>query len=355
MDIPSYKNKIFIVGDNDTRIRKANDLSQFETFQSNDPLPVGSKVGDFKRVPNRTEVKITGAQTIPDKTVFVFIEPTSNNQNLPSGWTKAANLEGRFMNEIISFAPADWDSIPVGNNFTVTDKNSLIREGSPGFASTGKTIPAGTYVVVTDKSKNPDGKYVKISEASISNGKATAGKEIGWTAANNLSEGCGSFFTGNTWLDQKGPNACWQGGNFIGAKVLVNIVGVGAEIEQITLNSLEPYFKLIEKAAKKNITIAIESGFRTYKHQEQLYDLYIQGNGNLAAKPGKSNHQHGQAFDLNTRGFDGSPVYDWLKKNGPKLGFIRTVDEEHWHWEYRPSEATAIADAGGFATPNVKK
>jgi len=41
-----------------------------------------------------------------------------------------------------------------------------------------------------------------------------------------------------------------------------------------------------------------------------------------------SNHQYGQAFDLNTRHnmFDGSDkIYEWLKRNGPAHGFVRTV------------------------------
>ena len=91
-----------------------------------------------------------------------------------------------------------------------------------------------------------------------------------------------------------------------------------------------------------------------YQRQAQLYAAYQQGHGNLAAKPGNSNHQHGQAFDLNTHGFDGDPIYDWLAKNGPKFGFVRTVNKEHWHWEYRPADAATLAAQGGFKLSNVK-
>jgi len=68
--------------------------------------------------------------------------------------------------------------------------------------------------------------------------------------------------------------------------------------------------------------------------------------GNLAARPSYGVHEHGQGFDLNTGGFDGDPVYDWLKKSGPRLGFIRTVNREHWHWEYRPEDAAGLAAEG---------
>ena len=134
---------------------------------------------------------------------------------------------------------------------------------------------------------------------------------------------------------------------------MADVVGVGGEAEQITLASLDPYLKLRDAAASKNLELGIESAFRTYARQAQLYQLYLAGQGNLAAKPGASNHQHGQAFDLNTRGFN-TPLYLWLTKNGPKLGFIRTVNKEHWHWEYRPAEAATLAAQGKFKLPGVK-
>ena len=35
--------------------------------------------------------------------------------------------------------------------------------------------------------------------------------------------------------------------------------------------------------------------------------------------------------------FDGSDkVYEWLKANAPKHGFVRTVSDESWQWEFRP-------------------
>ncbi|HXQ35443.1 MAG TPA: M15 family metallopeptidase, partial [Anaerolineales bacterium] len=76
-----------------------------------------------------------------------------------------------------------------------------------------------------------------------------------------------------------------------------------------------------------------------------------------AAKPGHSNHQHGQAFDLNTRHnvFDGSDkVYEWLKANAPRHGFVRAVSNESWHWEYRPADAADLAAAGQFKLPGVE-
>lgn len=356
MKIPSYTDKIFIIMDNDARIRRAENLAEVETYKAGDEIPPGSAVGDMKRLEKRTEIKVTDIKTDANRTVFVFAEPVKTGGKIvPSGWTKATNLEGSFANELVGFAPAAWDFAPGSENFTVTDKQALIRGGAPGFASTGKSIAPGTYVLVTERANGAGKTFVKVSRAEIKNGKLKAKEEIGWTSAANLSDGCAQFFSGAEWLDQKGANACWRLGSYIGTKILVNIVGNGGEMEQITLESVAPYFALRDAAAEANLQLAVESGFRTYRHQEKLYNLFVQGRGNRAAKPGRSNHQHGQAFDFNTLGYDGTPMYDWLKKNAPRFGFLRTVSGEHWHWEYLPAEAAKIAASGGFKTFNKGK
>jgi hypothetical protein len=357
INIPTYKDKEFIVEDNDTRLRRADDLSRFETYQNDDALPPGEQVGGFKRLPRRTPIRVTDTRSDAARTVFILAEPIDAASGLPSGWTKAANLEGRFLNEITSWSPADMAVPPMGNNFTVTDQNALLRDGPPDFKSTGGSIPFGTFVVVTEQSAgtDPPGKFLKVSRAEIADGQASAAEELGWTAAANLTAGCSAAFGSPSWSDHKGPNACWQGGNYLGAKLLVNIVGAGSEMEQITFETLAPYLRLRDAATQSHLELAVESGFRTYQKQEELFRLFQAGRGNLAAQPGRSNHQHGQAFDLNTHGFDADPMYAWLKKNAPRLGFIRTVNNEHWHWEYLPGLAATLAQQGKFATDRVQK
>ena len=351
MNFKTYEDKIFIVEDNETRLRRANDLSKPEVYKSSDTLPLGKNVGDFKSLPKRTEVRVTDVKADAARTVFAFVVPVDTSKNLPSGWTNASKLLGGMVNEIVSLSPADWMLPPMGNNFTVTDAKALIRIGPPDFTSTGKLIANGTFVIVTKQ----DGKFVKVNQGSIVNGQAQMGDEIGWTAASNLTDGWSDVFMTEAWADNKGPNSCWEKGRFIGNRVLANIVGMGSEMEQVTLAGLAAFMKLKDAAAKKNLSLQINSGFRTFERQEQLFAAFQQGHGNLAAKPGNSNHQHGQAFDLNTHGFEGDPLYDWLKQNGPKFGFVRAVNNEHWHWEYRPTEAAALTAIGEFKLPNVKK
>lgn len=92
------------------------------------------------------------------------------------------------------------------------------------------------------------------------------------------------------------------------------------------------FVRMRAAAARSGVHITVVSGFRTMDQQRYLYDLYLHHHGNLAARPGYSNHQSGLALDLNT---SGSGVYSWLARHGRSFGFVRTVPSEAWHWEHR--------------------
>ncbi|WP_164018707.1 peptidoglycan-binding protein [Pyxidicoccus trucidator] len=94
------------------------------------------------------------------------------------------------------------------------------------------------------------------------------------------------------------------------------------------------YNRMYADAKAAGITLKVNSGFRTMAEQQALYRAYQNGTGNLAAKPGYSNHQGGIAVDINVGG-TGTSTYRWLAANASKYGFARTVPSEPWHWEYR--------------------
>ncbi|MBZ4420138.1 peptidoglycan-binding protein [Myxococcus sp. RHSTA-1-4] len=95
-------------------------------------------------------------------------------------------------------------------------------------------------------------------------------------------------------------------------------------------------FNRMYAAAKSaGITLKVNSGFRSMAEQQALYRAYQNGTGNLAAKPGYSNHQGGIAVDINVGG-TGTATYRWLANNAKNFGFVRTVPSEPWHWEFRP-------------------
>lgn len=87
------------------------------------------------------------------------------------------------------------------------------------------------------------------------------------------------------------------------------------------------------QAAKDGVVLTINSAFRSMAEQDRLYRLYKDGRGNKAAKPGYSNHQAGEAVDLDTD-LGKNDAYKWLKENALKFGFKDTVKGEPWHWEY---------------------
>jgi len=73
------------------------------------------------------------------------------------------------------------------------------------------------------------------------------------------------------------------------------------------------------------------SAYRTYEQQAQLYDLYLSGQGPLAAPPGTSAHERGVAVDV------AEPVMrQIIDEIGAQYGWAKTADAPHewWHVVY---------------------
>ena len=112
------------------------------------------------------------------------------------------------------------------------------------------------------------------------------------------------------------------------------------------------FLKLQAAANAAGVHLSLTSGFRTMAEQKHLYECYQTGtcnNGNLAARPGFSNHQSGLALDLSTS--------TWLAQNASRFGFVRTVAQESWHYEYHgkdpggPCTRATTSTAVGSDTP----
>ena len=76
--------------------------------------------------------------------------------------------------------------------------------------------------------------------------------------------------------------------------------------------------------------IRIISAYRSYEEQERLYQKYLDGTGNLAAPPGRSNHNHGLAMDLV---FDSPAARRWAHANASTFGLAFPIASEDWHIE----------------------
>ncbi len=114
-------------------------------------------------------------------------------------------------------------------------------------------------------------------------------------------------------------------------------------------------FKEMSKAAKEeNITLIVNSSYRSYDEQKEIYDEYESSRGKdyadkYAARPDFSEHQTGLALDIFTPGanmktFEETTAFSWLRDNAYKYGFILRYPKdksditgysyESWHYRY---------------------
>ena len=237
----------------------------------------------------------------------------------------------------------------LNKTFVIDDPDARVRQDDDllSFVVEGgnpKRIPQGTEIRVTDaKALDEPSVFVKA-------------ENFGWTSAGNLknkflNETLATFEPQDD--NQKGPNAAWDNGHFLKQLTLIQIVGANKTLKQISSEIAEFYLKLVNAAEADGILLPLKSGFRTFQKQEFLFDGWTRRapGFNLAAAPGFSNHEDGFAYDFEINAYEGNPRYDWLKAHAPAHGFVRTVNKEPWHWEYRPE----IAKTGVFKTDRVKK
>ncbi len=78
--------------------------------------------------------------------------------------------------------------------------------------------------------------------------------------------------------------------------------------------------------------IYIRHGFRTRAEQTRLYNAYLNGTGNLAARPGTSRHESGNAADATVSGFN-LAEYPGARALCSKYGIKFPVAGEPWHAE----------------------
>lgn len=140
-----------------------------------------------------------------------------------------------------------------------------------------------------------------------------------------------------------------------GVKTTISVINIGGKPTSKTTG--HAFLKMQAAAHAAGVKLSLTSGFRTNSEQAYLYNCYQTkrcNNGNLAARPGYSNHQNGAALDLSTS--------TWLSRNAGRFGFVRTVSKEAWHYEYRGKDpggpcsrgttTTTGSDDADTSTPN---
>lgn len=127
------------------------------------------------------------------------------------------------------------------------------------------------------------------------------------------------------------------------------------EGNKINKEANDAYISMWNAANSDGYTLIVNSSFRDYDTQTNVYDNIKASKGTkeadkVAARPGHSEHQTGLAIDVfeinnqSTETFKDSPAYTWLLDNAYKYGFIERYPEnkeyltgysfEAWHWRY---------------------
>ncbi len=268
-------------------------------------------------VANRWRTRMSVHENFEDQT-FLVTDPDARLRDPDDIWQFLKYRQG--------------DALPLGatvGDFKLIPKNTLVRVKAVRIEPTGASHKFFADVAAADGST-----------------------DYGWTSTANFEGGFRNVTLGKISpkpdAGQFADTAAWSKGSFIGQVTLVLIVDNRLELEKLTEAMAGPYFDMVTEAGKAGVTIAINSGFRTFAAQKHLFDNFKAGvpGFNLAAKPGSSNHQNGTALDIPVGGGPGNPVYDWLAAHATGFGFIRTVKSELWHWEFRPGDAGSARQRG---------
>lgn len=111
-----------------------------------------------------------------------------------------------------------------------------------------------------------------------------------------------------------------------GPVTYANLTGKTKQLDQDLLRSLD------QLGAQLGRKLDIISGNRTTAEQAVLYQKYLNGTGNLAAPPGSSNHEHGDAADVYVDGVALANV-PGAADAAKRLGLHFPVRGEAWHVE----------------------
>lgn len=136
----------------------------------------------------------------------------------------------------------------------------------------------------------------------------------------------------------------------------------------LTAETQDAFDTMKAAAASDSISLSIASGFRSYDTQSELYASYVSRYGKeeadtFSARPGYSEHQIGEAMDLNlvSQSFADTEAYRWLQLHAAEYGFILRYPSdaqavtgyigEPWHYRYVGKDLASKLYNGGDWIP----
>ena len=129
--------------------------------------------------------------------------------------------------------------------------------------------------------------------------------------------------------------------------------------QMLTKETFDAFLSMWNAAKDEGLNLIINSSYRSYEDQEEVYNYYKDTLGEeaadkRAARAGFSEHQTGMAIDIQTYGsraatFENYDEFKWLQNNAHKYGFILRYPKdkeyltgyeyESWHYRYVGVEA----------------
>lgn len=144
-------------------------------------------------------------------------------------------------------------------------------------------------------------------------------------------------------LKSKQANVTWDLPNSKDIPNLISAAKLGGKPSQSIAAIKAPFASKVEAMLQDmppelRKQFSIVSGFRTKEEQERIYEKNGRNN-HVAAPPGHSNHEFGEAIDAGAGGshknFGSSEVGKWVHANSEKYGLYFPMAHEPWHMEMR--------------------
>lgn len=251
--------------------------------------------------------------------------------------------------------------ITAGDHFAAVDNIKSVSDkvdGDLSYRKDEKEPEKGTYVLSSDLDTDKPGTYSVLVQAMDKNGNLSK-KEFS-IEVKKAKEPVQKNTTDKA--QQKKQNASQKkqsnaddsiSPTYINGILLVNKThpipsSFGGGVDATAYAALQ---KLQNGAAEAGYSMPLISGYRSYDYQAQLYNSYAARDGQAAAdrysaRPGKSEHQTGLAFDVGSidNSYGTTPAGKWLAQNCASYGFILRYPQgkehitgymyEPWHIRY---------------------
>ena len=171
-------------------------------------------------------------------------------------------------------------------------------------------------------------------------GQIRPGEQFGWAPDIPDQPSPSGQFDTREWNQNNTRGALAWGGNVNGAIPFDSLQQISSN-HFLEASAAEPFLNMVAAARADGISLTISDSYRDY--DGQVNARKSKGDDVATATPGFSNHGWGRAIDVK-----GVRAQQWMLNNGALFGWVNPdwakqsgKSFEPWHFEYRPTPATA--------------